>query len=791
MAWSQFASPPAAFGVDGGILANASSGEAVAFGGVSAGVLVNSTLVYTEATNRWSALNPPTTPSPRSDFSIAFDPTTGNATLFGGLTNLTSLSVSNQTWTYHFGSDRWALSTATPAPPAREAAAFAIDPILGVGFLYGGWNQNYSTTGSLTYSDLWELDLSTGVWTSLNVPGPHPPPLEGASMVWDGQSGLFEMFGGCYPCGSTVWQLSPTSPRWSEMVTPSNAPVGRAGASWTYDPGLEADVLFGGTDSGTTFNDTQVFYPAHDSWVSQSLSLAPAARTDASSAYLDVSNNGSWLLAGGQSGAKSYSDLWRLSVTSNLSLQVVNASAPLSALSGVQVSVGGRRAGVTDALGFFNLTQVDGAGLALNFTDTPWFYPKNLTVWLTPGASVIKEIPLTPEPLGSLGVQVLSAAGPALPGVFVNLSVDAVPINTVPAVANASGNASFYGVPPGTAEITTEMLDWRSGSAQGVLAPGQVLNTTVVMYPDPVLIVSVFGSLPGGVFDPLTSAEVFVGGTLFGFTGPQGTIMNSTSTIGLVPLTAEAPGFFPGTGYASVPFTGLVTASLELQTRPFGFLPVTVLRSNDSFPIVRASVTATTVAPLAFGSYSAINLTDARGVTSLSLPVGNYTVSASAVGYITSTGVIVNVSTGSNLPVIIYLEPIPPATVQFIVRAASTGAPVAGANISATGVPTVHANAWGYYNVTNLTPGTYYFDVWAPGYLLNVTALTLYSNENLTQVVNLTLAPLVLVNGGGGWGFNLFPGGVDELWPFLLVPLLLVVGGFVFASVLRGMREGE
>ncbi|MGD1099921.1 MAG: hypothetical protein ABR888_06245 [Thermoplasmata archaeon] len=138
VAWSQFASPPAGFGVDGGMVANASSGEAVAFGGVSAGVLVNSTFVYTAATNRWSPLNPPTTPSPRSDFDIAFDPATGNATLFGGLTNLTSLSVSNQTWTYHFGSERWTLSTGTPAPPAREAAAFAIDPSLGVGFLFGG-----------------------------------------------------------------------------------------------------------------------------------------------------------------------------------------------------------------------------------------------------------------------------------------------------------------------------------------------------------------------------------------------------------------------------------------------------------------------------------------------------------------------------------------------------------------------------------------------------------------------------------------------------------------------------
>jgi len=288
------------------MIANDSSGVAVVFGGVNSGALVNSTFAYTEGSNSWAAIAPSRAPSPRSDFAFAFDPTTGSAVLFGGLTNLSTLAVSNETWTYDVGASLWTPSTHGPAPPAREGSAFTVVPSLGAAFLYGGWNRNFSGTGSLTYSDLWEFNLSTSTWTNVSALGPRPPPLEGASMAWDPLTQRLEMFGGCYPCSSAVWQYDPVAQRWTAPGSPSAAPTPRARGSWAFDPTFGADLLFGGTDGSTAFNDTHIFYPGNDTWVAETLPPAPAARYDAASAFLNVSENDTLLLEGGQSGATSY-----------------------------------------------------------------------------------------------------------------------------------------------------------------------------------------------------------------------------------------------------------------------------------------------------------------------------------------------------------------------------------------------------------------------------------------------------------------------------------------------------
>jgi len=772
------------------MVANSSSGVAVAFGGDDLGALVNSTFTYSEPTNSWSAIPLTRAPTPRSDFAFDFDPATGTAVLFGGLTNLTTLAVSNETWTYAVASARWTPLTGGPAPPAREGAAFAIVPSLGVGFLYGGWNRNYSRIGSLTYSDLWELNLSTGVWSNQSVTGTRPPPLEGAAMLWDPATSRLEMFGGCYPCSSAVWQLNPVSPRWTALVTPPTAPAARAGASWDYDPAFGADLLFGGTNGGTTFGDTQVFNATNDTWVAQTLPSGPASRSSAASAFLDLPGNETWLLSGGQSGVASYSDLWRLSATSNLSLEVVNATS-LVPLDGAQVNLNGPRVGSTGPTGYLNLTQVDVVGVALNVTDDPWFFPANRTLWLPPGPAASLTVELAPEPLGSVLTLVLTTSNPPYPAITANLSVDSVRVNAVPVLTNASGFANFYGVPPGLVNVTTQGVDWRPALVDGVLAPGSVLYLTVTMYPDPLLTVTVLGSLPVGALLPLTLAAVYINGSEAGFTNAQGVLTVSTSAFGLQPVKGDVFGFFEATEYVLFPFTGSVSTTIVLSSQPFGLLAATVLRANDSLPIPFASVTAFATVPLAFGSYEQDNSTDLLGTTSLSLPEGRYDVSATAVGYLPSQELNVNVSTGPNLPLTIFLLPVPPASVHVLVRDRSTGDPILGANV--TVLPALlrgHSNVWGYYNATNIPPGTYTFLVSASTYISNSTTLSLASHDNRSVTVNLTRAPVVAVS-GPGWGFNLFPGGSDDLWPFLLLPLVLVVGSFVFASMLRGVREEE
>ena len=791
LAWSTAASPPPDFGLGGGLVANSSSGVAVAFGGVSSGVLVNSTFAYSEMTNSWSTVPLSRAPTPRTDFAFDFDPATGTAVLFGGLTNLTTLAVSNETWTYSDGSARWSQLPGGVAPPAREGAAFAIVPPLGVGLLYGGWNRNYSKIGSLTYSDLWELNLSTGAWSNLTASGTRPPPLEGAAMLWDPTTGRIEMFGGCYPCSSEVWQLDPVTLEWTALVAPPSAPAARGAASWAYAPTLHADLLFGGADGGMTYGDTQVFFPGNNTWVEQTLGPGPAARANAASAFLDVPGNETWLLPAAPTGGTTNPELWRLSATANLTVEVVNASS-LAPLRGAAVNMSSQRVGTTGSAGLVNLTQVDVTGVALNVTDVPWFFPANRTLWLAPGVASSLTVELTPEPLGSVLALVLTTLNPPFPTTFSNLTVDSVRINSAPVVTNASGwFANFYGVPPGFVNVTTQGPGWRPAFVNGTLAPGSTLNLTVTMYPEPLFTVTVLGRLPVGTLLPLDLAAVFINGTEIGVTDAQGVLTVTTAALGLQPVKSQVFGFFESIAYVLFPYTGSVTATLVLPTQPFGLLAVTVLRANDSLPIADASILAQTTVALAFGSYELANFTDDLGTASLSLPEGTYELSATAVNYEPSPLLIVNISSGVNAPITIRLHPVPPATAHVLVRDGTSKAPIDGANL--TVLPVLlkgHSNAEGFYNATNLTPGTYTFVVSASGYIPNSTTLTLESGDNRTLTVNLTRATEFAVS-GPGWGFNLFPGGSGDLWPFLLLPLVLIVGSFVFASMLRGVREEE
>lgn len=795
MAWSELEAPPAGFGVGGGMVTNSSSGISTAFGGVSGGVLVNTTYNYTEATNRWTPVSTPAAPTPRSDFALALDPATGTAFLFGGLTNLTTLAVSNDTWTYNVQSARWSRVTPGVAPAAREAAAFAVDPTLGLAFLFGGWNQNYSSVGTITYSDLWELNLSTETWSSVSVAGTRPPPLEGAAMVWDPETQRIEMFGGCYPCSSAVWQFDPDSLTWTQLAPPASAPAPRAAASWAYDPASHVDLLFGGSDGATAFNDTYLFDPSNDSWVSESLPPAPPARSNAASAFLDLPNNATWLVAGGSAGATAYSDLWVLSETSNLSLRVVNASSPLAPLSGADVFLGSGNVGSTGPTGELNLTQVDTTDSSLAVTDVPFFFPNNQTIWLPPGLPETLTIGLNPEPLGTVHVGVSSSAPPLGPVVnaSVELSVDAVLVEATPAITNSTGNASFYGIPPGEVTVTSRAPTWRPADSTTTLAPGGVLNITLGMFPDPFLLVDVAGQLPGGELYALTGAIVTLNGTAFGSTNGLGIFANSTAFLGETLVSASAPGFRPLGERVSIPYTGSINVSFVLTSHSLGQLVVTVTDVRTGAPIVGALVTAQATVPLAIGPYSEVVETGRTGATALTLPEGNYSVFAQAVGYYASTPIAVATVPGPNLPIAIALLPLPPASVTFIVRDQRTAAPIDGANVTVNSTIKGQTNDRGYYIATDLTPGVYDFVVVAPGYEPNTTGANLAASENLTLVVNLTAEPVGpgVGSGGGAWPFNLFPGSLDELWPYLLLPALLVVGAFVTASILRGARDEE
>lgn len=788
--WSSLVAPPAGFGSGGGLFVDSSTGSAVAFGGISSGSLVNSTFVYAESTNRWSSLTPAVAPSPRSDFASDFDPALRVGALFGGMTNLSTLADSNQTWEYN-SSGVWRLVATPVAPPAREDAAFAIDPNLGVGFLFGGWNRSFSRTSSVTYSDLWELNLTTWTWSSVTVVGASPPPLEGSSMTWDAATGSLDLFGGCYPCSPTVWELDPSTLSWRQQPSVPGAPAGRSSPSWGYDPALGDDLLFGGTTGVAWFNDTYLYNSTQNLWVSETLAPHPDARYAAASGFLNVPGNQTWLLAGGISGFGEYTDTWRLSATSNVSLRVVNASAPSSPLAGVEVNLSGLSVGATNASGFLNLTQVNAEDQPLNLTDDPWFFPLYTTVWLPPGVASSLLLALSPEPLGSVFALVNTTDGVPLAGAYANLSIDGVRVNPTPHQTDATGNVTFRGVPPGRANVTASLPDWRDGYANGTEPPGGNLNVTIELVPDPILTVNILGRLPAGLTVPLDNAGVYVDGVYVGFTSSSGVLVVVTSDYGLTNVYATASGFQPGVGYMELPWTGNASTTLVLSSLPYGTLIVEVQDGKSGEPIPGATVTASTRVPLAWGNIGESNNTNAQGYTEFGLPEGQYNVDASATGYLSNpvaSGALV--VPGQTTEITVFLQRVPPGNLSIHVRDARTHAPIVGANVSAPGQLTGLTNASGYFNATDVLPGSFFFSVTAVGYLPNSTYVDLSSYENLSVEVNLTPLPRVqLVS--TGWAFDLFPGGLLELWPFFLLPVFLLVGGFLYASVRRALPTDE
>jgi len=785
LGWSEVASPPAGIGTGGGMIADAATGQAIVFGGEASGALVNTTFSYGEPTNRWSVVPTALAPSPRRDFAFAFDSTIESGVLFGGLTDLGTLAVANDTWEFNVSTERWSLEPRTLAPAPREGAAFAVSPSLGIALLFGGWNRNASGTESITYSDLWELNLTTLAWSEVTVAGRAPPPLEGAALLWDPTTLRFELFGGCYPCTSLVWEFDPTSNRWTEPPPSAGGPSARASASWAYDPTVGADLLFGGANGAVSFNDTYLFHPATGQWIRQTLSPQPAPRSSAAADFLDTGLNATWLVEGGENGSLGYSDLWRLSTTSNVTIQVQNASA-IQLLSGARVNWSGRTVGTTDVNGDLALSQVDAVGSPLLVSDFGYF-TQHTTIWLPPGLTTTLVIRLVPEAPGTVYVTTSHLNGSEFPGVSVSVVVNGTPILPIAKLSDDAGNASFYGVPPGVVNVTVATVDQRPDSQVGILFAGGDLHLLLTLVPDPTLVVTVLGRYPGEPLVPLMRADVSINGRDVGVTGTTGVLAAVTTAYGISLLSAKIVGFSTATEWVSIPWTGVANATIVLVSLPFGFVEVSVQSNGTNVGIPNASVTAISDPPLASGPYTAANTTDVLGLAGLSLPEGQWNVSVSAAGFLPSTGNILVVVPGSNQARTIFLFPESPAHVWIGVRDSSSGDPIGGADVSFVNGPSGRANGSGDFNTT-VAPGTYTVIVSSPAYVSNSTTLHLAAHENFSSIVNLTPLPTVPLGGGS---FRLLPAGLSDLWPFLVLPVLLVVGVFVYAAVLRATNRND
>lgn len=290
----------------------------------------------------WTRRETAAAPSHRYGHAMAFDPTRGVMTMFGGrLLVDNACTLLADTWDYD--GTNWSQATAT-GPTPRFHSAMTTDPATGHVFLLGGTvTEDNCATGSLfappnvataapgvgALGDAWTFDGTA--WTSAPAPGfataehqvaPLPsgglvtvavyrdaaldrvdtfertstgwqprdrydvigPPSARSEMAasYDTKRDRVVLFGGTPLSSETfIW-----NGRW-EVGTVGNAPSPRSAAAMAYDEERDEHVLFGGTIGlGDVSADTWIF---RDGWTAVSPSSAPPARSNAAIGYDPIS----------------------------------------------------------------------------------------------------------------------------------------------------------------------------------------------------------------------------------------------------------------------------------------------------------------------------------------------------------------------------------------------------------------------------------------------------------------------------------------------------------------------
>ncbi|MCI4373292.1 MAG: carboxypeptidase-like regulatory domain-containing protein, partial [Thermoplasmata archaeon] len=772
-----------------GLAIDSSRAEAVQFGGSRPSGLTNQTLEYNETSNQWTPLQygpgfpSSAVPSPRTGLAFAADASTGVAVLFGGESNLADGLAVNDTWEFHFANGSWTNVTGTSGPAPREDAAFAIDPAIGIGLLFGGWDTDYQGAGQVTFSDTWEYFLTNHTWMRVTVaPGSGPAALHGSAMAWDPAVGEFDLFGGCYPCSNNIWQFDPTTLTWAEAsATAGPLPTPRMQGVWSYDPSLFGDVLFGGTDGVSVFSDTSVYLAGANTWSSQSAAGIPG-RFAASADWFNVTGNETLLLTGGTAGTVPFGGAWRLAATASLTVQVVNASdeSPIPLAS---VETGLRAAATTDADGFVNLTDLPSEEVVLNVTAPG--YAESLTArWVAPGSSTTVVIGLTGVASATVDAHIRTVTGRPVAGALVNLTAGAHALNREN-TSDRFGWANFSFVPAAEGFATAWAPANHTTSVATLFGAGGTVIVNLTLIPLAVLEAHVTGLLPNGTIAPLGNASVALDGSLIGLTGGNGYLNASSTGFGNLLLTASAAYFSTITVAVDLPVSGAIPAAVQLVSAPPADLDLTVLNSQTLVPIPVALINFTDRSPLPTLPPRFSEAT-ARGLLLGPVLAGNYTLTAWSVGYEENTAIPPQWMQPSLIDSLtVLLTPAPKSELDSLILDNATHDPISGASVALVGVETLTSTAAGWANFSGLDAGSYEIVASASGYDSNQTNVPLAAGQTIHRFpINLTRAATGSSPGGQN-NLAILPPDAVSVWPLLLLPLAAFALAVLYLTILR------
>lgn len=196
--------------------------------------------------NSWTQRNPATPPFAMAGHTMAYDPVRQRVVLIAG-------HSTSPPYTFTWDGTNWTQLPLTVLPPARLNAAAVFDAARGNVLLFGGLGANY-------LSDTWAFDGAQ--WTRLATGGPTGR--RSHAMSYDPRRGAVILFGGFGYRGSArvelddTWEWNGTA--WSQVV-PTLRPTARVDHAMAFDAARDDLILFGGTSSAFTTNDTWQFGP--------------------------------------------------------------------------------------------------------------------------------------------------------------------------------------------------------------------------------------------------------------------------------------------------------------------------------------------------------------------------------------------------------------------------------------------------------------------------------------------------------------------------------------------------
>lgn len=292
--WSELQASvaPSAIGPDWASVFDARAGRYV-FLGPGPNYTDFETWSYDLANNSWTHLTPTGTP-PIQGGSMVYDSRDGRILLHGGLrfTAPNRFTPTNETWSYEYTTNTWALLGTSVRLPAVIGGALAYDPVADRVLLFGGDQGGFGFMNGT-----WAYDPTNNSWKDLH-PTTAPPQNAYAGMGYDPLADRFLLFGGltynvtgCAWSSSCLvwftnatWAFDPGANAWSRL--PSGPAVG--GTTYfldyglpprlTYDAHLDRLLLTGRwtrSESSWSWNETWTLDASTGAWTNVTASAGP------------------------------------------------------------------------------------------------------------------------------------------------------------------------------------------------------------------------------------------------------------------------------------------------------------------------------------------------------------------------------------------------------------------------------------------------------------------------------------------------------------------------------------